>query len=276
MTDRYAVFGNPIEHSKSPDIHTLFAKQTGQNIAYTKEKIPEGGFRRAVTQFFASGGKGLNVTVPFKLEAFELADQLTLRAQTAGAVNTLWVDSDGLIHGDNTDGLGLVSDIVDHQGWAIAGKRVLVLGAGGAVRGVLQPLLAHNPARLFVANRTASKAQLLAEQFSSFGPIAGGDYQSIDGAFDLIINGTSASMGGALPPIPTDALAEGCSAYDMMYGAEPTVFLLWAKRQGIQGLADGLGMLVGQAAESFKRWRGVSPDIGPVITAIRAKLEVSA
>jgi len=273
--DKYAVFGNPITHSKSPQIHTLFAEQTKQNLVYTKNLIEVDEFSTAAKEFFKTG-KGLNITVPFKLDAFEFADSLSARAECAGAVNTLILQADGSVRGDNTDGLGMVADISERLDWAIANKRVLILGAGGAVRGVLQPLLEKNPALLVVANRTASKAVDLAEKFSQLGPIKGCGYGDIftDTAepFDLVINGTSASLAGDLPPLPENLLAQGANCYDMMYGVGPTVFMRWAEQHGAAHTADGLGMLVGQAAESFNLWRGVKPEVQPVITQLRIKL----
>lgn len=271
--DQYAVFGNPIAHSKSPDIHSRFAEQTGETLEYTKQLVAEDQFAKAAGDFFAGSGRGLNITVPFKLDAFEFADQLTERATNAGAVNTLKLQADGRVLGDNTDGFGMVSDITDNQGWPVQGKRVLVLGAGGAVRGVLQPLLEQNPQRVVVANRTVAKAQALAEHFKQYGDIAGCGFDELPGQqFDLVINGTSASLSGDLPPLPDDLLAEGSCCYDMMYGAELTVFLRWAQDRGCNNLADGLGMLVGQAAESFFVWRGVRPQIAPVIAELRKQL----
>ena len=271
--DQYAVFGNPIAHSKSPDIHAAFAEQTAQALQYSKQQVAEHGFAEATKAFFDEGGYGLNTTVPFKLDAFTLADQLTERAQTAGAVNTLKRLEDGSVLGDNTDGQGMVSDILDNQGWSIKGKRVLILGAGGAVRGVLHPLLAQSPELVVIANRTASKAVDLAEAFAQYGVVKGCGYDGLAGlSFDLVINGTSASLSGDLPPLPANLLAPRACCYDMMYGSEPTVFLAWAVGQGAAACADGLGMLVGQAAESFYLWRGVKPEIAPVIEALRARL----
>ena len=273
MTDKYAVFGNPIAHSKSPDIHRQFAEQTAQDLTYDKQLVAEGAFDQAAQDFFAGGGKGLNITVPFKLDAYSYAAKLTSRARRAGAVNTLALQDDGSIIGDNTDGSGMVNDIVTHQAWAVKGKRVLILGAGGAVRGVLQPLLEQQPAQIVIANRTAEKAQQLATGFIELGELKGCGYPDLEaikgGGFDLVINGTSASLSGELPPLPSGILSEGACCYDMMYSAEPTVFLTWAKSQGAQGLADGLGMLVGQAAEAFQLWRGQMPDVQPVIKNLR-------
>ncbi|BFM04837.1 shikimate dehydrogenase [Halioxenophilus aromaticivorans] len=272
MSDRYAVFGNPIAQSKSPDIHRLFAEQTGQNVNYQRQLVELDGFNQAVVEFFASQGRGLNITAPFKLEAFALAEHLTQRAETAGAVNTLWLNEHGQLCADNTDGVGLVDDIVRNQGWPLKDQRVLLLGAGGAVRGVLQPILQQNPAQVVVANRTAEKATALAASFAQFGPITGCGFADVDGRFDVIINGTSASLAGDLPPINTSVIHSTTACYDMMYGAEPTVFLQWAKTNGCTKLADGLGMLVGQAAESFSIWRGVKPEIKKVVKILRDQL----
>lgn len=270
--DRYAVFGNPVAHSKSPQIHGMFAQQTGEALAYEKQQV-ESNFPQAVTRFFEGGGAGLNITVPFKLEAYDYADQLTERATNAGAVNTLKRLDDGSILGDNTDGFGMVSDITANLGWPISGKRVLLLGAGGAVRGVLQPLLQEQPAQLVIANRTVSKAQDLATAFTDYGAVEACRFEDLVGRqFDVVINGTSASLGGDLPPLPEHLLATGAACYDMMYGAQPTVFLQWAKQQGCLRIADGLGMLVGQAAESFLLWRGVKPETATVIEALREAL----
>jgi len=278
MTDRYCVFGNPVSHSRSPAIHAAFAEQTGDDIEYTAIEAPRDDFAGAWQRFTASGGRGANVTVPFKEEAFSLCDTLSARARRAGAVNTLIPGEDGRnnafkVHGDTTDGVGLVRDLMQH-GVAVEGARILVLGAGGAVRGVLEPLLAARPAHLFVANRTAAKAAALAADFTDLGTIAGGGFAAVAGPFDVVINGTSASLAGDLPPLPNDLFAEGATAYDMMYGAEPTVFLCWAAERGARPL-DGLGMLVEQAAESFFLWRGKRPDTGPVLAALRRSLTAS-
>ncbi len=271
--DQYSVFGNPIEHSKSPQIHGLFAKQTGESLEYTKQKVPQSEFQQAAQHFFKKGGKGLNITVPFKLDAYEYADQLTERATNAGAVNTLKLLDDGTVLGDNTDGFGMVSDITTNLGWQLADKRVLILGAGGAVRGVLQPVLDQKPQCLVVANRTASKAEDLAHAFARYGAIEACGFDELNNRqFDVVINGTSASLGGDLPPLPDRLLADNAACYDMMYGAEPTVFLRWAEQQGCTLRADGLGMLVGQAAESFYLWRGVRPETAPVIKTLREAL----
>ena len=272
MTDLYAVFGNPINHSKSPAIHRQFAEQTGQDMHYTRQLVNEGEFEKAAREFFAQGGKGLNITVPFKLNAFDFAEKRTPRAERAGAVNTLARLSDGSILGDNTDGIGMIHDM-HNLGWEIHGKRVLILGAGGAVRGILQPLLEANPARVTLANRTMSKAEELAKSFLDLGDIQAKSYEYLAGdIFDIVINGTSASLQGELPPLPEKLLAENACCYDMMYGAEPTIFLQWAKNHGATQVADGLGMLIGQAAEAFYLWRQIRPEVVPVITALRRQL----
>lgn len=273
MTDQYAVFGNPIEHSKSPTIHAAFAAQTGQDMAYGKQLVELNGFNAAADAFFARGGKGLNITVPFKQDAYSYAARLTPRARHAGAVNTLALQDDGTILGDNTDGVGMVRDMLENLGWEIRAKKVLVLGAGGAVRGILEPLLEQLPQHVVIANRTIDKALQLARGFAEMGYLLGCGFDMLEGQqFDLVINGTSASLAGELPPLPGDLLTGDGRCYDMMYGAEPTPFMLWARQHGARAVADGLGMLVEQAAESFRLWRGVSPDTAPVITTVRASL----
>ena len=268
MTDRYAVIGNPIEHSKSPSIHALFARQTGQDMDYGRILGSLEGFAAEVKRFAAGGGRGLNVTVPFKEQAFELADSLSERAQRAGAVNTLLLD-DG-IRGDNTDGVGLVSDLGCNHSFNFAGSRILLLGAGGASRGVLFPLLGEQPASITIANRTASRAHDLATMAADAGRVSGCGLDELGGRqFDLIVNGTAAGLKGEVPPIPDGCLASGGWTYDMMYGAEPTAFVKWGQAHAAGKALDGLGMLVEQAAESFRLWRGVSPDTEAVIRALR-------
>jgi shikimate dehydrogenase len=274
MADKYAVFGNPIAHSKSPDIHRQFAEQTGQDLSYSKQLVAEDGFEAAANEFFASGGKGLNITVPFKQDAYAYVARTTPRARRAGAVNTLSLEADGTILGDTTDGVGLVSDIVNNLGWEIRHKRVLVLGAGGAVRGALEPLLEQQPQHIVIANRTVDKALQLSKGFAEFGYLLGCGFDMLgEQQFDLIINGTSAGLQGELPPLPDSLIdANGTTAcYDMLYGAEPTPFIQWAVQRGAQ-VSDGLGMLVGQAAESFALWRGVRPETAPVIANLRDQL----
>ncbi len=271
--DHYAVMGNPIAHSKSPQIHTLFARQTGQDLVYTAILVELGHFAEAVASFAAAGGKGLNITVPFKREAWELVDECSPRAARAGAVNTILFRAEGGRYGDNTDGVGLVRDLRDNHGVRIQGRRVLLLGAGGAVRGVTGPLLGERPAQLVIANRTADKAVELAKELTDLGKVAGCGYQDLDAErFDLIINGTAASLKGEAPLLPGTVLAAGGCCYDMMYGAQPTPFMKWAIEHGAQQALDGLGMLVEQAAEAFFLWRGVRPQTRPVMDVLRAKL----
>lgn len=273
MTDRYAVFGNPISHSKSPQIHTAFAAQTGQELEYSAICVDEGDFDRAVSEFLCGDGKGLNITIPFKQEAWQAAQIRSPRAELAGAVNTLYRDGQGRLVGDNTDGIGMVRDIVENHGGSIAGKDVLILGAGGAVRGVLQPVLEQKPRRLVIANRTAAKAQELAGLVADLGDVAGCGFDALSGQqFDLVINGTAASLQGEVPPLPDNLLREGAWCYDMMYAAEQTPFCRWAQMHGAQTALDGLGMLVEQAAESFSLWRGVRPSTQAVIAQLRAQL----
>lgn len=271
--DEYAVMGNPIAHSKSPQIHTLFAHQTRQNIRYRAIQVDPGGFEQAVGNFFAVGGKGLNITVPFKQEAWQIADTLSERAQLAGAVNTLKPDEHGKLFGDNTDGVGLVRDLTVNHGMKLQGKKLLLVGAGGAARGVVTPLLETQPAQLVIANRTADRAIELAEQFAQKGKISASGFDNLHEAFDLVINATSASLGGELPPLPVECVAKAEMVYDMMYASEPTPFLVWANRHGAIRISDGLGMLVEQAAESFFIWRNVKPETLPVIAALREQLQ---
>ncbi|TCS71319.1 shikimate dehydrogenase [Sulfuritortus calidifontis] len=267
MTDRYAVFGNPITHSKSPRIHAEFARQTGQDLSYEAILAPLDGFPAAVAAFRATGGRGANVTVPFKEQAFELASRRTERAEAAGAVNTLKFEGQEIL-GDNTDGAGLVADLTRNLGLDLAGRRILLLGAGGAARGVILPLLGAMPASLFIANRTADKALDLARRLAAAGPVEGGGFDALPGRqFDLVINATAASLAGELPPLPNDVFAPGALAYDMMYGQD-TPFLAFARARGAR-VADGLGMLVEQAAEAFYLWRGVRPETAPVIALLR-------
>lgn len=269
--DRYAVIGNPIKQSMSPVIHAAFAQQTGQQLEYGKLFAEVDGFKDAADEFFAAGAKGLNITAPFKLDAFEYANTLTERARTAGAVNTLALQGDGTLLGDNTDGPGLVSDIRNHLGWDIKGKKLLMLGAGGATRGTLLPLLKEQPAQLHIANRTAAKAEQLAEDFSAYGSLTASGLEDIPVGFDLIINASAAGLSGERPQIAETAVGPECCVYDMVYGAEPTPFMRWAADLGAQS-ADGLGMLVGQAAEAFYLWRGVRPQVAPVLEMLRGEL----
>ncbi|MGH8494442.1 MAG: shikimate dehydrogenase [Moraxellaceae bacterium] len=269
--ERYCVFGNPVAHSKSPRIHREFARLTGQDMTYTAELVPLHDFETSVQDFFAKGGRGCNVTVPFKEEAWRLAAVRSVRAEKAGAVNTLLCGKDGRLYGDNTDGVGLVRDL-SNAAVGITQRRVLVLGAGGAVRGVLGPLLAEKPELLLIANRTREKAEQLAQLFADEGEIHACSFAELAGqSFDLLINGTSASLQGELPPLPTGLLAANSNAYDMMYGASPTVFLRWAQAQGA-ATRDGLGMLVEQAAEAFFIWRQQRPDTAGLLAQLRSEL----
>ncbi len=271
--DRYAVLGNPIAHSKSPAIHQMFAEQTRQFIIYEAFFVDIGGFEQAVGNFFAAGGKGLNVTVPFKEEAWQLVDQRSERAQLAGAVNTIKLVGEDERFGDNTDGTGLVRDLKQNHQIELRGKRILLLGAGGAARGVLLPLLVEQPSLLQVANRNADKAQILSETFKSHGTIVGSSFTALaNHSFDLVINATSASLQGQLPALPEGVFAPHAISYDMMYSAQATPFQAWSRTQGVATCLDGLGMLVEQAAEAFFIWRGVIPETQPVISALRHSL----
>ncbi len=272
QADNYAVFGNPIAHSKSPRIHTLFGEQTGEAVEYGAICSEEEEFAQDVMLFLVGGGKGCNVTVPYKQEAWELADELSDYAARAKAVNTLAFQDDGTMVGYNTDGIGIVRDLQQNHGIALQGKRILLLGSGGAVRGVLQPLLEAQPASLLIANRTAAKAVELAADFAEFGEVSGGGFAAITGQFDLIINGTAASLQGELPPLPTGCLAADGATYDMMYSAKPTAFVAWGRAQGAALALDGLGMLVEQAAEAFFIWRGIRPATAPVLAQLREEL----
>lgn len=266
----YAVFGSPIGHSRSPDIHRRFAEQTGQDLIYTRQEVKAEEFEAAFREFFELGGSGLNITLPLKELAFQLADRTTERARQAAAVNTLKLEEDGRLLGDNTDGVGLVRDLCESLDWQVGDRRVLLLGAGGAVRGVLGPLLAQKPAQLWIANRTAGRAEELAKTFAPLGEVHGCGLDSIPAmTFDLIINGTSMSLQGESPLLGQAQLGAETACYDMAYGAEPTAFLRWARENGVSRLADGLGMLVEQAAEAFYLWRGIRPETAPVLRALR-------
>jgi len=263
----YAVMGNPVEHSKSPQIHQLFAQQFGMTIEYRKILVEPGGFEQAVESFRASGGRGLNITVPFKLQAWYVCEELTTRARLAEAVNTIWFGD--AIHGDNTDGIGLVRDITRNLACPLTRRRVLLLGAGGAARGVLGPILNAGPAEVIVANRTIDRAVQLAGHFARAGNVHGCGLQDTKGAFDVVINATAASLQGEDLPLPEGLFAEEGMAYDLMYGDEPTVFMVWAAQHGAARQSDGLGMLVEQAAESFAVWHGKTPKTTAVIAAMR-------
>jgi shikimate dehydrogenase len=265
MPDYYAVIGNPIAHSKSPWLHAEFARRTGQDVRYEALLAPLDGFSIAVAHFLKRGGKGMNITIPFKPEAYAISHRLTERAQTAKAVNTLAFIDDEIL-GDNTDGAGLMHDILINLEFTVTGKRVLLIGAGGAARGVAGPLLEQAPRMLAVVNRTRGKADELRQQFSREGNIASVDYVDLRGEkFDLVINATSASLHGQLPVLPPGIFSGESMAYDMVYSNRRSIFLKYAQQQGARRLADGIGMLVEQAAESFYLWRGIRPVTEPVI-----------
>ncbi|APW40073.1 shikimate dehydrogenase [Rhodoferax koreense] len=272
MTDRYAVIGNPIAQSKSPLIHGMYAEVTGQDIEYTKIEGPLGGFKAAVDAFRAAGGRGLNITAPFKLDAFAYATEHSERARLAGAVNAMKFEGDRVM-AENFDGVGLVRDVVHNLGCALAGKRVLVLGAGGATRGALLPFLAEKPAALFIANRTVAKAGELAAAVAGQGAVGFGDYADLEGRqFDIVFNATSASLRAELPPVPASVFASSELAYELAYGKGLTPFLRLAQNAGVKQLADGVGMLAEQAAEAFEWWRGMRPDTRAVIEKLTVPL----
>jgi shikimate dehydrogenase len=275
VTDQYAVIGNPIGHTKSPLIHMSFAGETGQDIAYAAIEGPMGGFADAVDAFRAAGGQGLNITAPFKLDAFAYATDLRERAKLAGAVNAMKFEGERII-ADNFDGVGLVNDIQRNLDSPLVGKRVLLLGAGGAARGVILPILEQRPAELVIANRTLSKAQALEARFSAHGALSGADYPALadgrSGRFDVVLNATSASLRGELPPVDTAVFTADALAYELVYGKGLTPFLRLAQGAGVRRLADGVGMLVEQAAEAFAWWRGVRPDTRPVIDRLTIPL----
>jgi shikimate dehydrogenase len=268
MTDPYAVIGNPVSHSKSPLIHALFAAQTGQDMSYVAIEAPLDGFEATVLRLKAEGFKGANVTVPFKFKAFELCDKRTERAKAAQAVNTLSFE-DGQVGGDNTDGAGLVADITRNLEVDLSGKKVLLLGAGGAAYGVVRQLLGVG-CKVVVANRTVEKAEQMAKEFASFGRLSASSFEALAGqSFDVVINATSSGLADEMPPLPPGLFAPHALAYDMMYGRE-TPFMKFARRQGVALVSDGLGMLVEQAAEAFYIWRGVRPETAPVLAKLRA------
>ena len=268
-TDRYAVIGNPVAHSKSPAIHAAFARQTGQDLEYIRLEAPLEGFAETLADFFASGGRGCNVTVPFKEQAYRLATRLNERARQAGAVNTLWCDEHGWV-GDNTDGVGLVRDLTRHVD--LAGKAIVLLGAGGAARGAIGPLLAEQPARLTIANRSVEKAAQLADHFAALGTLRASSFAELTAPADIVINATSASLAGSTLPLPDGLWRADTLAYDMMYGRTATPFLAQAEAAGAGLCIDGLGMLVEQAAEAFYLWRGVRPETADVLADLRAGL----
>ncbi|WP_434776944.1 shikimate dehydrogenase [Neisseria sp. Ec49-e6-T10] len=275
MIFKYGVIGHPIAHSRSPDIHLHFAKQENVELSYEKILSPLDGFAHTAQQFFHQGGLGVNITVPFKHEAFLLADTLTERAQAAQSVNTLKKMPDGTLLGDTTDGEGIICDIQDNLNFSITQKHVLILGAGGAVASIIEPLLLQRPASLVIVNRTLNKAQDLANRFAHWGAIKATSYDDLPKhkeAFDLVINGTSSSLHEEQLPLPNDLFGSTSMAYDMFYGSKPTSFLVWAQQHGAQYLADGLGMLIEQAAASYYLWQGFMPNTQNVITQLRAHL----
>jgi shikimate dehydrogenase len=272
MTDRYAVIGHPIAHSKSPQIHTAFAQATGQDLIYTAIEAPLQGFAATVAAFRAEGGRGLNVTLPFKLQACELATEPSEAARLAGAANALKFEGDRVL-AENFDGIGLVNDLQRNLGRALQGRRVLLLGAGGATRGALLPIAQQGPALLAVANRTADKAHALREDFAAHATLHSGGYAELAGeSFDVIVNATSAGLSGESLPLPAGLFAPGALAYDMVYGKGLTPFLRQAQAAGVTALADGVGMLVEQAAEAFVWWRGVRPETRGAIRTLSVPL----
>ncbi len=276
MTDRYAVIGNPIEQSKSPLIHTAFALVTAQDLAYTKLLAPLDGFAATVDAFRAAGGRGMNVTAPFKLDACAYATDLAPSAQMAGAVNAMKF-KDGKVYAENFDGVGLVRDLVHNLGCKLKGQKVLILGAGGATRGALLPLLAEQPALLVIVNRTVAKAQELSAlarlHQAAQVPVQGLGYDALQGSFDVVLNASSSSLTAELPPLNPSVFAPGCLAYDLTYGKGLTPFLQLAQQAGVTRLADGVGMLAEQAAEAFAWWRGVRPDTAEVIRMLKVPLK---
>jgi len=272
ITGRFAVVGNPIGHSLSPQIHAAFARQTGHTIDYRAEQIDLASFEAWVADFFERGGRGLNVTLPFKSRAYVLAQAASERANAAGAANFLTRDPDGQVVADNTDGKGLVTDMVRNAGWSLGGARILILGAGGAVKGVMSALLAEDPSSVHVVNRTASRAEALAALWrDSSANVSGGGYETADAmAWDVIINGTSTGLSGDMPALPASlALARGCACYDMAYGEAAAPFLAWSREQGAGDVREGLGMLVEQAAESFFLWLGEYPQTQPLLSSLQ-------
>jgi shikimate dehydrogenase len=275
--DQYGVVGHPVAHSWSPFIHGLFARQTGESVVYRLHDVQPDAFRNFVLEFFSRGGRGLNITVPHKVAAADLANELTPRAERARAVNTLALQRDNRLLGDNTDGAGLVHDLRDNLSVAIAGRRVLIVGAGGATRGVVAPLLVLQPAQITIANRTAERARAFAADFADLGDIRGCGFDDIgNDVFDVVINATSASLSGEVPAIPASVLRPATVCYDMAYSRSDTPFLKWARAQGCERVLQGWGMLVEQAAESFHLWRGVRPQTAPVLQALRERAALNA
>jgi shikimate dehydrogenase len=270
--DQYGVIGHPVAHSWSPFIHGMFARQTGESVVYRLHDVLPQDFRAYVLEFFSRGGRGLNVTVPHKVAAAELANELTPRAERAMAVNTIAVQRDNRLLGDNTDGAGLVHDLRDNLSVNLAGRRVLIVGAGGATRGVVAPLLVLRPAELVIANRTAERARAFAADFNDLGAVQGCGFDELGGqTYDVIINATSASLAGEVPAIPASVIGSDSLCYDMAYSKGDTPFLKWSREQGCTRAFQGWGMLVEQAAESFQLWRGVRPQTAPVLEALRER-----
>ena len=271
VVDQYGVVGHPVGHSLSPFIHGMFARETGQDMAYRLYDVAPGDFHDRVREFFAAGGRGLNITLPHKIAAVDLAQELTPRAAHAAAVNTLAVRDEGIL-GDNTDGAGLVRDLCDNLGLVITHRRVLIIGAGGATRGILGALLELLPALIVVANRTPERATALAAAFTDLGTVRGVSFGELEREpFDLIVNATSASLSGDIPPIPATALGPQTVCYDLAYGRGANAFLNWARAQGCARTLQGWGMLVEQAAESFNLWRGVRPATAYVLAALKER-----
>ncbi len=269
MSQQYAVIGNPIAHSKSPLIHHAFAEQFGHNIHYSARLIAQDQLIAGVSQLIHEGFLGFNVTVPFKEAIWQWVAEKSERALLAGAVNTVMINKSGQHYGDNTDGVGLCHDLTQNHHIELTGKRILLLGAGGAAKGVIAPLLSHNPSQLTIANRTVSKAQQLTQQFAHLGQTDSTGFEDIEGAYDIIINATSASLQGDMPPIPVTVINQHSICYDMMYSATDTVFMQWGRQHGAKKVIDGLGMLVEQAAEAYLLWHGVRPQTHPVIASLR-------
>ncbi len=270
--DQYAVFGHPIKHSKSPRIHSLFAEQTEQQLQYSAQLVSAEDFQQAADNFFSQGGKGLNCTVPLKQLAYQYTNKLTDRARFSKAVNTLAVQQNGEILGDNTDGIGLVNDLTVNNSIELTGKRILILGAGGASRGVIGPIMKTSPSELVIANRTVEKAISLGKEFTELGSIQGYSFAALENRqFDIILNATSASLSGQLPPLPNNLLAAQGSCYDLAYANEDTAFVNWGKQQQAEKSLDGLGMLVEQAAEAFYIWRGTRPETQEIISLLNSE-----
>lgn len=274
-THRLAVFGNPISHSRSPEIHLQFAKQHGLSVDYERLLVPVDDFHRYASNFLAEGGRGFNVTVPFKQDAFRFVTLASHAANVAQSVNTVSVSDEGTVAGDNTDGAGLVADLIENLGWSLREKKILVLGAGGAVRGVLTSMLACNPKRIHIFNRTRQRAEEVVKHFSDARPdvpLTTADATTAGAPFDVIINGTSAGLKGMVPELPGGAVGPETQCYDMSYGSSETPFLAWARQSGAGSCADGLGMLVEQAARSFEIWFDCTVSTLPVIQQMRMNL----